>query len=97
MPRVIRTPAAEDDLWEILLYVARDNEDAAFRLIDTIDKNFTLLAEFPSAGPARPELLANIRSFPVGSYLIFYQPIDDGIEVVRVVHGARNLRRLFKR
>jgi toxin ParE1/3/4 len=97
MPRVIRTPAADDDLWEILLYIARDNEDAAFRLIDKIEERLSLLAEFPNAGPSRPELMANVRSFPVGNYLIFYQPIDDGIEVLRVVHGARNLRRLFKR
>ena len=97
MPRIIRTPAAEDDLWEILLYIARDNEDAAFRLIDTIDEKFQLLAQFPNAGPARPELLRNVRSFPVASYLIFYVPVEDGIEVLRVVHGARNLRRLFKR
>ena len=97
MPRVLRTPEADDDLWEILVYIARDNEDAAFRLIDTIDEKLYMLAQFPGGGQARPELLPNLRSFPVGNYLIFYRPIEDGIEVLRVVHGARNLRRLFKR
>ncbi|MGB7157168.1 MAG: type II toxin-antitoxin system RelE/ParE family toxin [Tepidisphaeraceae bacterium] len=97
MPRVIRTPAAEKDLWEIVLHIAPDNEDAAFRLVDAIDERFELLAQFPGAGPARPELLPELRSFPVGNYLILYKPIDDGIEVMRVVHGARNLRRLFHR
>ena len=97
MPRVVRTPQADDDLWEILVYIARDNEDAAFRLIDAIDERFEMLARFPMGGQARPELLPNLRSFPVGRYLIFYRPIEDGIEVLRVLHGARNLRRLFRR
>ena len=97
MPRVLRTPEAEDDLWEILVYIARDNEDAAFRLIDSIDERFQMLAQFAGGGQSRPELLPNVRSFPVGRYLIFYRPIEDGIEVLRVVHGSRNLRRLFKR
>src|SRR5687767_9888767 len=97
MPRVLRTPEAEDDLWEILVYIARDNEDAAFRLIDHIDEKFQMQALFPGGGQARPELLANLRSFPVGNYLIFYRPIEDGIEVLRVVHGGRNLRKLFRR
>jgi toxin ParE1/3/4 len=97
MPRILRTPAAEADLWEILLFIARDSEEAAFRLIDSIDERFDLLARFPGAGPARPEISEGLRSFPVGNHLILYKPIDDGIEVMRVVHGARNLRRLFHR
>jgi len=95
MPRILRTPAAEADLWEILLFIARDSEEAAFRLIESIDQRFELLARFPNAGPARPEISEGLRSFPVGNYLILYKPIDDGIEIMRVVHGARNLRRLF--
>ena len=96
MPRILRTPAAEADLWEILLFIARDSEEAAFRLIESIDQRFEL-ARFPNAGPARPEISEGLRSFPVGNYLILYKPIDDGIEIMRVVHGARNLRRLFHR
>src|SRR5437667_9661175 len=97
MPRIVRTPEAYDDLWEIVLYIARDNEEAAFRLADTIDEKFELLAKFPGAGQARLELLPDLRSFPVGRYLIFYRPIEDGIEVLRILHSARNLRRIFKR
>jgi toxin ParE1/3/4 len=97
MPRIVRTPEAYDDPWEIVLYIARDNEAAAFRLADTIDEKFEMLARFPGARQARPELLSNLRSFPVGRYLIFYRPLADGIEVLRVLHGARNLRKIFKR
>jgi len=63
VPRVIRTHAAEDDLWEIVLYIARDNEDAAFRLIDTIDEKFQLLAQFPNAGPHAPSCCATFAAF----------------------------------
>jgi toxin ParE1/3/4 len=37
------------------------------------------------------ELAPNLRSLPVGSYLIFYRPIDDGIQLIRVLHGARDI------
>jgi hypothetical protein len=43
-------------------------------------------------GRARPELRSDLRSFPFGAYPILYRAIDDGVEIVRVVHGARNLR-----
>jgi toxin ParE1/3/4 len=95
MPRILRTPAAEEDVWEIALYIALDNEAAAVRLLDRFDKTFRMLADFPRGGPARPELGENVRSFPVGNYLVFYRPLDDGIEILRVLHGARDLRRIF--
>jgi toxin ParE1/3/4 len=47
-------------------------------------------------GRERPELLADLRSFPVGRYVIFYLPRPHGIEVVRVLHGARDLKPLFE-
>ena len=46
-------------------------------------------------GRKRDELLPNLRSFPVGSYLIFYHPINQGIEVVRVLHGSRDIPNFF--
>lgn len=97
MPRIVRTPEADSDLWEIVLYIAADNEGAAFRLVDTIGEKLVMLARFPHAGVERPELLKDLRSFPVGRYLIFYRPIADGIEVLRILHGARKLRKLFRR
>jgi toxin ParE1/3/4 len=97
MPRVIRTREADRDLDEIADYVARDNPPAAEALIDTFDEKLRLLAQLPYVGRARSELVPDLRSFPVGRYLIFYRPLDDGIIVIRVLHGARNLRRLFRR
>jgi toxin ParE1/3/4 len=42
-------------------------------------------------GRARPELREDLRSFPYSAYLVLYRVIDDGVEIVRVVHAARNL------
>lgn len=37
----------------------------------------------------------SLRSFPVEDYFIFYRPIDDGVEVVRVISGYRDLETVF--
>ena len=42
-------------------------------------------------GRARPELRADLRSLPFGAYLILYRVVEDGVEIIRVVHAARNL------
>ena len=54
-----------------------------------------LIASMPGAGAERSELQAGVRSYPVGKYLIFYRVVSDEIQLLRVVHGARDLRRLF--
>ncbi len=46
-------------------------------------------------GIARPELAAGLRCYSVGNYVIYYRPAKDGIEVARVLHGARDVDRLF--
>jgi toxin ParE1/3/4 len=46
-------------------------------------------------GRSRSELAPGLRSFPVGAYIIFYRPLDNGIEVAQVVSGNRNLEPLF--
>lgn len=86
---------AEDDLRDIWLFVARNDPDAADRLVAEITRRFPTLAQFPEIGRRRDELLPDARSLSVGRYLIFYRLIDDGIEIIRVVHGARNLPALF--
>jgi toxin ParE1/3/4 len=95
MPRVLKRPQAEADLDDIWWHIAQDNPDAADRLLDAIDERCTLLAQFPLVGTSRDELIPGLRSVPVGNYLVFYLPLDDGIEVVRVLHGARDIDVLF--
>ena len=96
-PRVVQTRRSRSDLVEILLYIRRDNNRAARRLLDTINDKLNLLAEFPGLGQPRDELGRSLRSFPIGDYLLFYRPMKDGIELVRVLHGRRDLRKLFRK
>ena len=49
-----------------------------------------MLATNPEGGPRREDLAPSLRFYPVGNYLIFYLPFEDGITLVRVLHGARD-------
>ena len=49
----------------------------------------------PMMGRARDELAPGVRSFPFGRYVVFYLPLDGGIDVVRVLHGARDIDAAF--
>lgn len=91
MPRVRKTVLAEQDLDEIWLHIAVENPTAADGVLDKIDQQAALLARNPKLGRARPELLDGLRSFPVGNYILFYKPESGGIEIVRVLHGARDV------
>ena len=97
MPIIERTARAEEDLIEIWLYIAHDDVRAADRLLDEIEGKFSLLADQPSLGPARPDIAKGLRYFPVRRYLILYREITDGVEIVRVVHGARDVPALMSR
>lgn len=90
-----RTAEAEEDLLSIWQYIAEDNPSAATRLLLSIDEKCGLLADNPQLGPARPDIAEGFRYFPVGSYLILYRIVADGIEIVRVLHGARDYDALF--
>lgn len=96
MPVVLRTPRARQDLVDIWSYVASDSAAAADRLLDEINEKCELIAEFPGMGRRRDELGASLRSFPVGSHVIFYRVREDGIEVIRVLHGARDIPSVFQ-
>jgi toxin ParE1/3/4 len=91
VPTCLRTARAEEDLIEIWRSIADDNPVAADKLLDHIEAVFVLLAEYPALGPARPDLAIELRLFVVRKYLILYRQISDGVEIARVVHGARYL------
>jgi toxin ParE1/3/4 len=95
MPPVVIRPKAVDDLAEIWAYIAEDSLGQADAFAVAIDREIRQLARSPLIGRARPELLTHLRSLPFGRYVIFYLPRKRGIEVVRVLHGARDLRLLF--
>lgn len=95
MSVIVKRPRAKTDLAEIWDYIADDSEARADAFIETIDRKFRTLAGRPDMGRARAELETGLRSFPVGRYVIFYRPIPEGVEIVRVLHGARDLDAIF--
>jgi len=95
LTRVLRSRLAENDLFDVWSYIARDNPDAADRFLDLIDEKLALLAEFPEMGRRRDDLAPRLRSFPVGRYVIFYRLSEPGIEVARVLSAYRDIETLF--
>lgn len=96
MNRYRLTPEAANDLDEITGFIAADNPQAAARLIDSLQEKCQALAEMPGIGRSREELALNLRSAHVGKYVIFYRPEAEGVEILRVVHGARDIPKLFE-
>lgn len=95
MARVTRRPLAAADILDIWDYIAEDSIEQADRWVDRLDEKLGLLATQPLMGRARGELAADVRSFPFGRYVIFYEPIPGGIDVVRVLHSARDVDAVF--
>jgi toxin ParE1/3/4 len=86
-----RSQRARTDLTDIWLYVAERNPSAADRVLDEIERIIKLIATRPQMGRERPEIRSGIRSFGVMSWIIFYHIDDTFIDIVRVLHGARDL------
>ena len=95
MPVVLRTSQAHLDLVGVALRIAEENPIAADRWLDIIDEKCRMLAQMPDLGRKRPDLATDLRGLPVGNYVIFYRPTPDGIQVIRVLHGARDIHALF--
>ncbi len=93
--KAILSPAAESDLEAIGDYIAMDNPRRAVSFIREMRARFEGIAAAPRSAPLRENIGPGIRVAPHGSYLIFYRIADDGIRIERVLHGARDLRRLF--
>ena len=85
---------ADSDLDDIWVYVARESQsiDAANRLIDSIADRFWLLAQHPQIGRRRDhDLRRGLRSFPVGEYVIVYAIEEEGVVILHVVRGRRDV------
>lgn len=96
MPTISKRPAAHRDLAEIWRHVAENSSDIrADTLIDLFEAKARTLAKSPKIGRARPELMESLRSFAIGRYVLFYLPEENGVDIVRVLHGARDIDSLF--
>lgn len=94
---------AESEIDTIARYIAGRNLEAGKRFYDAVEDAFDKLAQFPGMGARREAQnpkLRELRSWPIAgyrNYLIFYLPLSDGgIEVLHVLHGARNLEELIE-
>ena len=96
MSRVTRRPQAEADILEIWDYIAEDSVVEADRWLDRLDEKFSLWASQPMMGRGRDELALGIRSLVFGRYVVFFEPLRDGIDVVRVLHGSRDIDASFE-
>lgn len=95
MSRAIITPEAEEDIDEIIAYIASDNFDASVAFYDRLIELFQTLANNPEAGRTRPDLEHGLRSFPFRNYLIFYRIWAGRVAISRVLHSARDLDEIF--
>jgi toxin ParE1/3/4 len=95
MPRLVQTSRAEQDLVEIWCEIAKRDERAADRVLELIKRRCEVWLQFRYGGEAYPAFGHDMRWFPAGHYVIFYRPDNDGIQVVRVVDGRRNLETAF--
>lgn len=96
MGRLVIRPQVLTDLDDIFDYIAEDSLDRAISFIKRLHGQMQKLASSPGIGRRRNELWPGLRSFPYGNYLIFYLPLDNGVDVVRVLNGSRDIEALFQ-
>lgn len=90
-------PRAKQDIAEQAIHIAEDNPDASDRFLDALTEAFDALARMPEMGARREfdnPALEDIRMWPTRGFekhLVFYRPIPNGIDVIRVLHAARDV------
>jgi antitoxin ParD1/3/4 len=94
------TPLAKADIFDIWSYIAKESEDAAARVEQAIYNACAFLADDPMCGHSRPDLTSRALHFwtltRYPNYTIVYRPETSPLEVVAVLHGKRNMRRMLK-
>ena len=97
-----KKPEARLDLLQHFVYIGENNLPAAKRFLKAVAEDLQNLAAMPGMGRMRefkrPDL-HGVRSWPVGgfeNYLIFYEATEDRLTVLRVLHGARDINRIFE-
>lgn len=103
MARVIRRIAAKRDLIDHFVFLAENaGIDVARRFLLSANASFDELAQMPELGAQRAfrnPRFSSVRLWLVKGferYLIFYGPLKDGVEILRVLHGSRDIERLFR-
>ncbi len=95
MSNYIISPSASRDLNEIADYFLPRNLEAGEKLFREFNKKCQNLANFPSMGRSYAHIKPSLRGLPLDGYVILYQVLDDGVEILGVVSGNRDLESLF--
>ena len=100
--RLIIAPEAELDLDGLAAFIAEDSLETAVRLYEAAESVFQHLLSMPEIGATRDlglNRLDGLRMWPIPDFpnhLIFYRPTDAGVEIVRVLHAARDIPGIFE-
>jgi toxin ParE1/3/4 len=101
--RIIRRPRAIDDLTEqTAYYLSEAGEEVASRFLAAAEETLEQLLELPLSGATRSYLnpsLEGLRMFPVRGFehhVLFYRPTPEGLELIRVLHDARDLKTILE-
>lgn len=95
MKRLVITIDASRDLSEISDYFLEQSIEAGDRFVEGFGKKCQHLAEFPYLGRSYAQLVPGLRGIPLMDYIIFYEIVGEGIEILRVISGYRNLQTVF--
>lgn len=91
------TPLARADVLSIREYVSRQSHDASERIGRALEEACARLARTPGVGHRREELGSrSLRVLVVHSYLVVYRPESRPLQILRVIHGSRDLARAFR-
>ncbi len=93
----VLSPEALQDLQDIWDFIAADNLTAADQLENDFFEAFEQLARRPGMGHTRSDLTErDVRFWPVGSYLIVYRSLRTPLQIVAVLHGARDIPEIIR-
>jgi toxin ParE1/3/4 len=85
------TKRARADLLDIWLTIALENSEAADTMFDRLEGRGEILLSWPKAGGTCPAIAPEARMLVERPYLILYRLIPEGVQIVRVLHGARDI------
>ncbi|OUL21970.1 plasmid stabilization protein [Nostoc sp. T09] len=95
-PQFRLTEPAIKDIEEIADYIAKQTGlEQSERFLSKLDAKFAKIAQFPNLGRRRDEILPGLRSLTIDNYLILYMPIEQDIEIFRIISGYRDISALF--
>jgi toxin ParE1/3/4 len=102
MAKINKRPIVIQDLIEQATYIAEDNLDASDCFLMAAEDTFNFLGTMPAIGRLSGfthSRLADVRRYAIKGFksvLIFYRVTDDGVDILRVLHGARDLEALLE-